>query len=73
MDRGTVFVAIVTLTLFVTALFVHGLTQEMLIEGGVFLVSVKLMIMAYQTHKFEERLDAKLNRILAAIGEGKLP
>ena len=42
-------VILVTFTLFVLALFTKGLTHDLLLEAGVFLVSVKLIIMAYKT------------------------
>jgi hypothetical protein len=38
----------VTLVLFVVAIFVHGLTEKLLLEAGVFLVSVKLILMSYK-------------------------
>ena len=37
-----------TLALFVVALFVKGLTHDLLLEAGVFLVSVKLVLMNYK-------------------------
>ena len=47
-DRGSVIVIGITFVLFVTALFVKGIGQELLLEAGVFLVSVKLIMMHYQ-------------------------
>ena len=47
-DMGSMIVIIVTFILFITALFTKGLTQDLLLEAGVFLVSVKLILMAYK-------------------------
>lgn len=59
-DPGSLLVILITLVLFVVALFVKGLTHDLLLESGVFLVSVKLIIMGYKnsvaTHELQERL-----------------
>lgn len=47
-DMGSMIVIIVTFILFITALFTKGLTQDLLLEAGVFLVSVKLILMAHK-------------------------
>jgi len=46
-DVGSVMVIIVTFVLFTMALFTQGFTHNLLLEAGVFLVSVKLILMAY--------------------------
>jgi len=46
-DMGSIFVVIITLILFIVALFTKGFTHDLLLEAGVFLVFVKLIIMAY--------------------------
>jgi len=47
-DTGSVLVIITTFFLFLTALFVKGITHDLLLEAGVMLVSVKLIMMAYK-------------------------
>ncbi|MBW2327978.1 MAG: hypothetical protein JRF45_16245 [Deltaproteobacteria bacterium] len=47
-DMGSMIVIIVTFILFITALFTKGLTHDLLLETGVFLVSVKLILMAFK-------------------------
>lgn len=71
MDAGTIVVASITLILFAVALFEKGITHDMLLEAGVFLVSVKLLMMAYKTHRAEERVTEKLDAIMAALRQGK--
>lgn len=60
-DPGSLLVILITFVLFVAALFTKGFTHDLLLEAGVFLVSVKLIIMAYKngvaTDKLQERLD----------------
>ena len=51
LDIGSLVVIIITLILFVVALFTKGLTHEILLEAGIFLVSVKLIIMAYKHNR----------------------
>jgi hypothetical protein len=56
-----------TLLLFVIALFVKGFTHDMLLECGVFLVSVKLIVMSHKNgvsaRLSEERL-VKIQNLL---------
>ena len=47
-DTGTIIVILVTVLLFVLAIFVKGLTHDLLLEAGVLLVSTKLILMAYR-------------------------
>jgi hypothetical protein len=47
-DVGTSIVIGITFVLFVWALFIKGFTHDLLLEAGVFLVSLKLILMAYK-------------------------
>ena len=47
-DPGSLVVIAITLVLFAWALFEKGLTHDLLLEAGVFMVSVKLIIMSYK-------------------------
>jgi len=70
LDMWSRLVILVTLVLFVAALFVKGLGHDLLLEAGVFLVSIKLIIMAYKNSvaaaEVVERLDA-LQQALARV------
>lgn len=61
-DPWSIVVIALTLALFILALFIKGLTHELLLEAGVFLVSVKLIMMSHKNSvlalQTEERLDA---------------
>jgi hypothetical protein len=45
LDMGSIIVILITLVLFIAALFVKGLTHDLFLEAGVFLVSVKIIMM----------------------------
>ena len=49
-DIGSALVIFITLFLFVIALFAKGMTHDLLLEAGVFLVSVKLIMMAHKNN-----------------------
>jgi len=51
--------------LFVVALFVKGWTKELLLEIGVFLVSVKLILMNLKNARAVEGIEKKLDQLLA--------
>ena len=61
---------IVAVLVFVLALFEKGFTHDMLLEAGVFLVSVKLIMMSYKnslaTRDMRDQLDA-IQQVLARL------
>ena len=66
-DPGSIVVIIITLVLFVAAMFFKGITHDLLLEAGVFLVSVKLIIMAYKNRVSFESLQHQLDEIKALL------
>ena len=62
-DTGSFLVIVVTFALFTVALFVKGLEHDVLLEAGVFLVSVKLVLMAYRSSVAAEASVARLDDI----------
>jgi hypothetical protein len=62
MDRGSLIVAVITLELFTAALFTKGISHDLFLETGVFLVSVKIIIMAYKSSADVNHLDKKMMR-----------
>ena len=67
LDRSSILVMAITLVLFVAALFTKGFTHDMLLETGVFLVSVKLIMMAYQNSIEASEIRRKLTEISEAL------
>ena len=63
-DVASTATLILTVILFVVALFEKGFTHDMLLEAGVFLVSAKLVIGNYQAKAAIESIEAKLDELL---------
>ena len=62
-DTGSIVVVALTFVLFAMALFFTGLTHDLLLEAGVFLVSVKLIMMAYKSSVRSEAIRQELLEI----------
>ncbi len=62
-DPWSVVVILLTIGLFGMSLAVKGITQELFLESGVFLVSVKLILMAGKNAATEQRLELHLMQI----------
>jgi len=62
---------LLTVILFVVALFEKGLTHELLLEAGVFLISVKLVLGAQKTHLETQEMKEKLDEILSRLEKSR--
>ena len=71
-DLGSLLIIAVTFILFVSAVFTQGFTHDVLLEAAIFLVSVKLIIMAYKNIDATETLHHKLDDIYKKINEIEL-
>jgi len=67
LDAGSLLVIATTLFLFIAALLFKGLTHDLLLETGVFLVSVKLIIMSYKSAVVAEKTHAELREIRSLL------
>ena len=68
-DTGSMIVIIITFVLFMLALFTTGFTHDLLLEAGVFLVSVKLIMMAYHNSVSSKELKNELKEIKGLMEE----
>lgn len=68
-DFGSFLIIVTTFVLFVIALFVKGFTQDLLLEAGVLLVSIKLIMMAYKTSMASKKTNQDLQEIKQMITE----
>ena len=68
-DVGSMMVIIVTFVLFTIALFTKGLTHDLLLETGVFLVSVKLILMAFKNSNNVKIFQKELQEIKELLKE----
>jgi hypothetical protein len=71
LDPASVVVIALTLVLFAVALFEKGWTHDLLLEAGVFLVSVKLILMSYKQSAAAVRGEERLARIEAMLSRIK--
>ena len=68
-DMGSLIVMLFTFCLFVMALFFTGLTHALLLEVGVFLVSVKLILMAYKSSVSSAQIESDLQKIKEILSD----
>jgi hypothetical protein len=62
-DPWAILIIVLTCGLFSLALFLKGFTHDLLLEAGIFLVSVKLILMAKKNTETEKRLEQHLTHI----------
>lgn len=62
-DPGSLVVMVITFVLFVAAVFTKGLSHDLLLEAGVFLVSVKIIIMNYKNKVASDAIQSQLREI----------
>jgi hypothetical protein len=67
LDIGSLVVIIITLILFVFALYVKGLTHDILLEAAVFLVSAKLIIKTYKNGRDMRYFGKQLEEIKSLL------
>ena len=72
-DIGSVIIILTTFVLFTVALFVKGLTQDMLLEAGVLLVSIKLIMVGYKTRMANTEIKKELQEIKQMIAKDRVP
>lgn len=70
-DPWSGMVILLTAGLFVLSLIVKGLTHDLFLESAVFLVSVKLILMAGKQAASEERLETHLQQIKELLATSK--
>ena len=68
LDAWSAVIILITFLMFVAALLLKGLGHDLLLEGGVFLVSVKLIMMAYKNSVVATRLNDRLDGLEQVLG-----
>jgi len=63
LDFGNLVIIVITLILFIVALFVTGLTKAILLEAAVFLVSLKIILMSHKISLTEDKILRELKEI----------
>jgi len=67
LDPWSLTIILLTFVLFAVALFNKGFTHEVLLEAGVFLVSVKLILLTHKNSVLGETLSQRLDRIQESL------
>ena len=67
MDIASMVVIAITFVLFAIAVVEKGLTHDLLLEAGVFLVSVKLILMSAKMTRATTETQRRLDTIQAAL------
>lgn len=70
-DAGSLLIIVITFILFLAALYATGFTHDLLLETGVFLVSVKLILMSYKNKVASDDLHKELGEIRSLLQEMK--
>jgi len=68
-DTTSLLVITATLVLFVLALFTKGLSHDLFLESAVFLISVKLILMAYKNSTSNEAILKELREIKTSLNK----
>ena len=70
-DIGSSVIIAITFGLFAAALLTKGFTHDLLLEAGVFLVSVKLIVMAYKNAMASKKIMKELHAIKEIMGKSE--
>ena len=68
-DGWTVMIIMITIILFIVALFAKGFTNQLLLEAGVLLVSIKIIMMSYKNIQNFNELKKDLHEIKKLLEE----
>lgn len=68
-DKGSLTIIVITFVLFVAALFTKAMTHDILLEAGVFLVSVKLIITTYKLTVASRNIQKTADKTLEILEE----
>jgi hypothetical protein len=72
-DINSLIIIFITFILFFIALFAKGFTQDILLEAGVLVVSIKLIMMAYKHRVYIDELKEELLEIKELIIQQPVP
>ncbi|HEV7673956.1 MAG TPA: hypothetical protein VGQ12_05435 [Candidatus Angelobacter sp.] len=70
-DPWAIIVIALTLILFIAALFLKGFSHDMLLETGVFLISLKLIMMSYKNSVLARSTEDRLEQIHSLLRDLK--
>jgi len=59
----TIIIIVITLGLFVAALFTKGVTHDIFLEAGVLLISIKIILLSYRNNAIVKNIQKQLNDV----------
>lgn len=69
LSRGSLIIISLTLVLFMIAPFLEGKAHDIMLELGIFLISVKLILMTYKNSVSEKKILEKLDMIYEELSK----
>jgi len=63
----TITIIVITFCLFVAAIFTKGLTHDIFLEAGVFLISVKIILLSYRNNTMVKDIQKQLDDIKSLL------
>ncbi len=67
LDTGNLIVVVLTIILFIVAIFLKGFTKDLLLEAGVLLVSIKLIFFANKQIIFDREVMSRFDELKKEI------
>ena len=64
---STIAIILITLALFIAAVFTKGLTHDIFLEAGVFLISVKVIFLTFKTNTLTRNIQKQLEDIKSLL------
>jgi hypothetical protein len=64
LDLASMVTLAITVILFIIAIFTKGLTHELLLEAGIFLISLKLVLSSSKSELSSKIIEEKIDRLL---------
>ena len=66
-----IIVIVITLLLFIVALFIKGFTHDLLLESGILLISIKIIMMNYKNIQSNKAILKELDDIKETLLDSK--
>lgn len=57
----TIIIIVITVGLFIAAIFTKGLTHDIFLEAGVLLISIKIILLSYRNNAIVKNIQKRLD------------
>ncbi len=62
----TIIIIVITVGLFIAAIFTKGLTHDIFLEAGVLLISIKIILLSYRNNAIVKNIQKQLDDMIKA-------